>query len=194
MGTACYIEKKSKNQPITDIIEKYFEIEEKKEEKIEYKIENKIEDIKNDDKKTQNEEKKEEKMEDKKEAPKKQEIIAEIIWIDPNIENLENTYYINELTSIYKAKIKTFKNVESSITYMKQIKFEEIKIIISSSNYSDLVKAFKQNINNMYIAPKIIVFTSTSSHFYENNKNILILIIFINMEVLLQNLKMLKSF
>ena len=157
MGTACYIEKKSKNQ-------------EKKEEKIEYKIENKIEDIKNDDKKTQNEEKKEEKMEDKKEAPKKQEIIAEIIWIDPNIENLENTYYINELTSIYKAKIKTFKNVESSITYMKQIKFEEIKIIISSSNYSDLVKAFKQNINNMYIAPKIIVFTSTSSHFYENNK------------------------
>jgi len=170
MGTACYIEKKSKNQPITDIIEKYFEIEEKKEEKIEYKIENKIEDIKNDDKKTQNEEKKEEKMEDKKEAPKKQEIIAEIIWIDPNIENLENTYYINELTYIYKAKIKTFKNVESSITYMKQIKFEEIKIIISSSNYSDLVKAFKQNINNMYIAPKIIVFTSTSSHYYENNK------------------------
>ena len=55
-------------------------------------------------------------------------------------------------------------------TYMKQIKFEEIKVIISSSNYSNLVEAFQQNINNIYFAPKIIIFTSTCSHFYENNK------------------------
>ena len=141
MGTGCYIEKKYKKKPI-----KYDYID-----FIVY------------------EGKKEEKSEDKNEEPKKQEIKAEIIWIDSNIENIENTSYLNELTSFYKSNIKTFKNVESSITYMKQIKFEEIKVIISSSNYSNLVEAFKQNINDMYIAPKIIVFTSTISHFYEKN-------------------------
>ena len=91
------------------------------------------------------------------------------IWIDPNINNKENRLYIEELTSI-DSKPKTFKKIEKAIDYLKNIKFEDIKIIISSSFYSWFVKSFKENIRNMYFAPKIIVFTSSKCKFYENNK------------------------
>ena len=93
-----------------------------------------------------------------------------IIWIDPNVNNQENISYIKELTSIESIKPKTFTNIPEAINYMKSIKFEEIKIIINSGYYSPFVKSFKENIIHMYFAPKIIVFTSDKSRFFENNK------------------------
>ena len=93
-----------------------------------------------------------------------------IIWIDPNVNNQENISYIKELTSIESIKPKTFTNISEAINYMKTIKFEEIKIIINSGYYSPFVKSFKENIILMYFAPKIIVFTSDKSRFFENNK------------------------
>ena len=98
-------------------------------------------------------------------------ITSKVIWIDPHIENIENIAYINELISYYFAKVKTFKNVQSAIQYIKEIKFYETKIIVTSSIYSDLVEAIKENITDIYFAPKIIVFTSSFPHFYEKNKD-----------------------
>ena len=49
-----------------------------------------------------------------------------IIWIDPNVDRIENASYINELTSL--GSIKTFKNIEDTINHIKNLKFEEIKI------------------------------------------------------------------
>ena len=92
-----------------------------------------------------------------------------IIWIDPNVRNKENLSYINELTSIESIEPKTFTNIQESINYIKSIKFEEIKIIISSRYYSPFVKSFKENIIDIYFAPKIIVFTSDKKKFFENN-------------------------
>ena len=92
-----------------------------------------------------------------------------IIWIDPNVRNKENLSYINELTSIESIEPKTFTNIQESINYIKSIKFEEIKIIISSRYYSPFIKNFKENIIDIYFAPKIIVFTSDKKKFFENN-------------------------
>ena len=53
---------------------------------------------------------------------------------------------------------------------MKYIEFQETKVIISGKLYSEFVKKFKENIIDMCVAPKIIVFASNKEKFIENNK------------------------
>ena len=96
-------------------------------------------------------------------------INSTIIWIDRHLDSKENVLYIDELTNLDKIEPKTFKNIEDAINHIKTLKFKEIKIIVSGSMYSEFIKNFKNNIRNMYIAPKIIVFTINSSNFYEKN-------------------------
>ena len=54
-----------------------------------------------------------------------------VIWIDENYENEENTLNINELGEYNQLKIKCFKEVDTGMEYIKQIQFEETNIIIS---------------------------------------------------------------
>ena len=93
-----------------------------------------------------------------------------IIWIDSNIENEENSKYVSELKKIKLSKFKKCKNVDEAINYMKIIRFKETKIIVSGKLYSELIEKFKKNIVNMYIAPKILVFTLNIDEFFLNNK------------------------
>ena len=53
---------------------------------------------------------------------------------------------------------------------MKYIKFHETKVIVNGKLYSEFVKKFKENIIDMCVAPKIIVFASNKEKFIENNK------------------------
>ena len=101
--------------------------------------------------------------------PNKERIISKVIWIDPEVDNQENISYINELTTRYSAKIQTYKTVEDAIPYLQKIKFEETKIIVTSSNYTEFIETFKQNITKIYFAPKIIAFTNNISRFIERN-------------------------
>ena len=94
-----------------------------------------------------------------------------IIWIDINLDNQENSQYTKELESIKILKLKLFKKVYEAIIYMKTIKFEETKIIVSGSLYSELVENFKENIIYMCIIPKIIVFTHNKDEFLKYNKD-----------------------
>ena len=98
--------------------------------------------------------------------------MSQLIWIDPNIDNNENTSYSKELRSMKSLKvIKLFKKIDESIDYMKKIEFDETKIIVSGRLYTELVEKFKKNIKEMYITPKIIVFTGSKENFIELNKN-----------------------
>ena len=98
--------------------------------------------------------------------------MSQLIWIDPNIDNNENTGYSKELRSMKSLKvIKLFKKIDESIDYMKKIEFDETKIIVSGRLYTELVEKFKKNIKEMYITPKIIVFTGSKENFIELNKN-----------------------
>ena len=53
---------------------------------------------------------------------------------------------------------------------MKYIEFQETKVIISGRLYSEFVKKFNENIIDICVAPKIIVFTKNKEKFIEYNK------------------------
>ena len=44
-----------------------------------------------------------------------------LIWIDPKIENQENSYYVKTLRIIYNISLKLFINVDEAFNYMKNI-------------------------------------------------------------------------
>ena len=92
-----------------------------------------------------------------------------VIWIDKYIDNYENERYSRILRSMKSLIVKLFKNVDDAIKYMINIKFEEFKVIVSGRLYSEFVRKFKENINDMLISPKIIVFTGSEDRFLEYN-------------------------
>ena len=92
------------------------------------------------------------------------------IWIDENIDNEENVQHLKELESIGLLNFRLFKETDKAINHMKYIEFQETKVIISGKLYSEFVKKFKENIINMCVAPKIIIFTKNKEKFIENNK------------------------
>ena len=98
-------------------------------------------------------------------------MFSQILWIDAYVENQENSSYIKELESRNSSKVTTFKNTFEAIKFMEKIKYEETKVIISGRLYPEFVKKFKENIINMRIAPKIIVFTGSREKFLEYNKS-----------------------
>ena len=97
-----------------------------------------------------------------------------VIWIDANIiDNKENISYVNELKSIGSIRLKLSKDVDKAIKYLKTIDFHETKVIVSGRLYPDFVKSFKENITDICVAPKIIVFTRNKQKFLEYNKDYL---------------------
>jgi len=97
------------------------------------------------------------------------EIITNVIWIDPNIKNEENSEYKKKLEKIGNIKLKCFETVKEAINHLKKIKFQETKIIISGKVYIEFVELFQENILDMCVVPKIIIFTSNKEKFIEKN-------------------------
>ena len=69
------------------------------------------------------------------------------------------------------------KNIDEAIIYLKEISFEETKVIISGRLFDEFIKSFREKIKEMRIAPKFIVFTSNRDRFlrmseeFENENN-----------------------
>ena len=118
-----------------------------------------------------------------------------LIWIDPNLDTPENQEYAKQLIAINSLKFKSFKTVDEAITYMMDIKFEETQILVTGRLYVELVENFKQNIKEMCITPKIIVFTRNANNFlkynvdYKNKNNS-----FYNSGGILTDIKVVKNF
>ena len=100
-------------------------------------------------------------------------ILSNVIWIDSNIDNKENTKYRKELESSGDFKLICFKDIKESIDYIKTIQFIETKIIISGKLYVEFIKLFIENLKDINVIPKIIIFTSKKELFIENNKQYL---------------------
>ena len=94
-----------------------------------------------------------------------------VLWIDADIDNEENKEFIKELKSIGSLRLKLFSNIENAIEQLKYLEFQETKIIISDIFYSEFVKSFKENILDMYVAPKIIVYTKNKENFIQENND-----------------------
>ena len=115
-----------------------------------------------------------------------------IIWIDKNIKNEENQKYVKDLNSnnntqlndgintndtknnVYnyrkklsdlKKDVQEFTNLDDAFDAIKEIRFIETIIIVSGSFLLDFIKKFKKNLKQIYIIPKIIVFTGRTRKF-----------------------------
>ena len=85
--------------------------------------------------------------------------MSNVIWIDPEIYNFENSCYVNELKSFPLIKLNCYKNIDEGLNYLKTIKFKETKIILSGKIYHNFIQEFKLNIRDIFVVPKIIIFT-----------------------------------
>ena len=93
-------------------------------------------------------------------------VISNIIWI-----NEENSEYLEQLKVYKYFKIKSFKNVDEAINKIKELEFEETNIIISGKLYIKFIRKFRDNLKDIYIIPKIIIFTLDKEKFIENNED-----------------------
>ena len=89
-----------------------------------------------------------------------------IFWLDPNVDNEENTEYKRRLENLGYEKIKCFKTIEEGINSLKSIKFEETFIIVSGGFYFNFIEVFKEDLKDIYVIPKIVVFTQKKKHYY----------------------------
>ena len=94
-----------------------------------------------------------------------------LVWIDKKVNNNENKGYQNQLLSINKIDLKCFENVNKAINFLKQIEFKRTIIITSGNIYPEFYKKFKDNINILKIAPRIIIFTFNKENFINSNIN-----------------------
>ena len=73
-----------------------------------------------------------------------------VIWIEPEIDNIENQNYLKKLQAFGSLKIRCFNNVNESIPLIKSIEFIETDIIISGTLFIEFRKKFEENIRNIY--------------------------------------------
>jgi hypothetical protein len=84
-----------------------------------------------------------------------------LIWISTKIEEEEYNEYIDkEIKPINKFEIDPFKTIKEGIDKIKNIFFEECIIIIDSNMLNDFITQFNKIINDLYLIPKIIIFTN----------------------------------
>ena len=98
---------------------------------------------------------------------------AIIIWLDPDINNPENSEYQNFCKNISK-DFYVFTKTEDCIEKIKSIHdFVKTFIIISGSKFNEFSEGFGGIINEIRIAPEILIFTSFK-RFSRIKENILI--------------------
>ena len=54
--------------------------------------------------------------------------------------------------------IKPCNNIDSSINFLKNLKFNETIIIVNECVFIDFVEEFHENLKDIYFIPKIIIF------------------------------------
>ena len=93
--------------------------------------------------------------------------ISIVIWVDPQVDNAENKKYLKFMDKFDYLKVRYFKEIKHAIAEIKKIDFEETLIILSGKLYFDFIDIFKENLNDINIIPKILVFTSKAEIFIE---------------------------
>ena len=84
-----------------------------------------------------------------------------LIWIDPNVDNEENSFYQNELKKSYpELQLLCFKDVILALKSIIKYNFRKIIIMISGKLYPKFYRVFESNLTKFAIIPKIIIFTS----------------------------------
>ena len=96
--------------------------------------------------------------------------ISNIIWVNSDAKNEEQQKFLKELEPIWYLKIKSFKNIKEAIDYIKIIEFVETKIIVNGELYIEFINHFINNLNELNVIPKIIIFTKQKDLFINYHK------------------------
>ncbi len=83
-----------------------------------------------------------------------------ILWLDKNVNNFENSFYQSLIMEKNTFKLSTFTEIKDCISKLKQIKFEKTYILLSGSISKDFFIEFEKIIGEIKINPIIIIFTS----------------------------------
>ena len=83
-----------------------------------------------------------------------------ILWLDKNVNNWENSFYQSLIMEKNTFKLSTFTEIKDCISKLKQIKFEKTYILLSGSISKDFFIEFEKIIGEIKINPIIIIFTS----------------------------------
>ena len=97
--------------------------------------------------------------------------LKHLIWIAPNYDNEENQSYVQNMKELGFSNIQCFKITDDGINYIKSYKFESTKIILSGQLFIEFIRKFKVNLKDLYIIPKIAIFTEDKKKFLEYNKD-----------------------
>ena len=85
---------------------------------------------------------------------------ANLLWVDPKVKEQENTNYQEILSKIPQISLKKYTNIGETIINLKNINFEKTFIIVSGSFSKEFFISLGEIINELKVAPKIIIFTS----------------------------------
>ena len=92
-----------------------------------------------------------------------------LIWLDKNYDkSKENKEYQNELRSIGNIELECFDDLNKGIDFIKKIRFRKTIIIVSGSFYPKFNNLFQKIVDDIYIIPKIIVFTKSKEYISED--------------------------
>ena len=79
----------------------------------------------------------------------------EIIWIGPKVDEKFKIDFLKELNY---DKIIFFQNTKDAIIEIKEIEFKDLYIIIYEKLCKEFIEKFKENIDDIYTIPKIILY------------------------------------
>ena len=104
-------------------------------------------------------------------ANKNKNINNNVIWLDPNIDIIENSEKLKlKLDSL---NIKIIKNLNEAINHLKKTKFKQIKLILTEEIYSKFVQKYKENLVNMNFSLIVYIYkiTEEGKIIFNNNYN-----------------------
>ena len=91
----------------------------------------------------------------------------EIIWIGPKVDEKFKTDVLKELNC---DKIIFFQNTKDAIIEIEEIEFKDLYIIIYEKLCKEFIEKFKENIDDIYTIPKIILLLDNKKKFINENK------------------------
>ena len=92
-----------------------------------------------------------------------------VVWINQNMDTPQDQLYLEELGKNKQLKVKCFKEIGSTINYLKNLEFEETYLITNGKFYIKFIEEFKKNIREICVIPKIIILTTDKKDFLTKN-------------------------
>ena len=92
-----------------------------------------------------------------------------VVWINQNMDTPQDQLYLEELGKNEQLKVKCFKEIGSTINYLKNLEFEETYLITNGKFYIKFIEEFKKNIREICVIPKIIILTTDKKDFLTKN-------------------------